>query len=220
MNILYFGRKSDSYSIKLYKFLIKNNKVKVIWSNGKKNYINFKINKKFDLIICFRSHYLLKQKHIKLAKIAAINFHPGTPKYRGIGCINLALLKKEKLYGSTAHIINNKIDNGKIIDVKYFKIKKNDNLNNLLNKTHITMLNQSKKILNLIFKNPQILKHLIKKNYNVKWSKNFMNRKKLNNLYRVDLKKKNLDIDNVVRSLNYKNYKPIFTYNGFEFDLL
>ena len=124
MNILYFGRKSDKYSIKLYEVLIRNSNVNVIWSNGKKNKIDFKLNKKIDFIICFRSHYLLKKKHIKLAKIAAINFHPGTPKYRGIGCINLALLKKEKIYGSTAHLMNTQIDNGKIIDVKYFKVKK------------------------------------------------------------------------------------------------
>lgn len=220
MNILYFGRKSDKYSIKLYEVLIRNSNVNVIWSNGKKNKIDFKLNKKIDFIICFRSHYLLKKKHIKLAKIAAINFHPGTPKYRGIGCINLALLKKEKIYGSTAHLMNTQIDNGKIIDVKYFKVKKNENLSDLLDRTHISMFNQSKKILNLIIKNPHALKYLIKKNNHIKWSKNFMNRKKLNDLYKIDLKKKNLDIDNIIRSLNYKHYKPIFTYNGFKFNLL
>jgi methionyl-tRNA formyltransferase len=220
MNILYFGRKSDKYSIKLYEVLIKNNSVNVIWSNGKKNKIDFKLNKKIDFIICFRSHYLLKKKHLKLAKIAAINFHPGTTKYRGIGCINLALLKKEKMYGSTAHLMNTQIDNGKIIDVKYFKVKKNENLSDLLDRTHKNMFNQSKKILNLIIKNPKALKYLIKKNNHIKWSKNFMSRKKLNDLYKINLKRKNLDIDNIIRSLSYKHYKPIFTYNGFKFNLL
>ena len=55
----------------------------------------------------------------------AINFHPGPPNYRGIGCLNFALLSNEKYYGVTAHIINEKIDNGKILSFKKFRLKKN-----------------------------------------------------------------------------------------------
>ena len=45
-----------------------------------------------------------------------LNFHPSTPDYRGMGCINFALLTT-KNYGSTAHLIDEKIDHGKIINV-------------------------------------------------------------------------------------------------------
>ena len=31
---------------------------------------------------CFRSHYILK-KNILIKRVVCINFHPGTPKYRG-----------------------------------------------------------------------------------------------------------------------------------------
>ena len=89
--------------------------------------------KKYDVIICFRSHFLLKEKHLKAAKIAAINFHPGPPKYRGVGCVNSAILNGEKSYGTTAHLINNKIDNGKIIDV-YKRSIESSNPGSLLNK--------------------------------------------------------------------------------------
>ena len=34
------------------------------------------------------------------------------------------------------HVINEKIDSGKIINVKRFKIKKKDNVGSLLKKTH------------------------------------------------------------------------------------
>ena len=116
MKILFFGRYLDPYSLQLLKFLKKNAYTKVIWSDGKKNKINFKITGIFDYIICFRSNYILNNKIINKAKIAPINFHPGTPKYRGIGCTNVALLDNVKEYGSTAHLINRKIDSGKIIN--------------------------------------------------------------------------------------------------------
>ena len=54
----------------------------------------------------------------------AINFHPGTPEYRGIGSVNFALYNNSKYYGSTAHLISKQIDYGKIIDIKKFRIPK------------------------------------------------------------------------------------------------
>ena len=72
------------------------------------------------IIFSFRSFYILKKEFLKKCKKVAINFHPGTPDYRGIGCINFAL-NNEKYYGCTAHIINQKIDNGKIWVLKDLK---------------------------------------------------------------------------------------------------
>ena len=59
---------------------------------------------------------------LKKVNKAAINFHPGPPEYRGTGCVNYALYENSKFYGCTAHLINEKVDNGKIIDVKKFNI--------------------------------------------------------------------------------------------------
>ena len=82
-------------------------------------------DKNFDYIICFRSFFLIKKKLLEKAKIASINFHPGPPAYRGIGCINFALLNGEKKFGTTAHLIDDKIDHGKILDIKHFMFNKN-----------------------------------------------------------------------------------------------
>lgn len=213
MEILFFGRKFDIYSKKLSEFLKKKNSVDIIWSDKKQKKSKIEIKKNYDYIICFRSFFILSQKNINSAKIAAINFHPGTPKYRGIGCINLALLKNEKLYGTTAHIINKKIDNGKIIDVRYFKIKKSDNLPKLLSKTHKNMFIQSKKIIKKIFQNPENFKKLIKNNKNEKWSRFIMTKKKLDDLYEI---KNSISLEkykHLLRALEYKKYKPYIKVN-------
>ena len=72
----------------------------------------------------------------------AINFHPGPLEYRGIGCVNFAILNKEKYYSATAHLMSNKIDNGPILLADYFKISKDDNISSILNKTYKIQLNQ------------------------------------------------------------------------------
>ena len=220
MNILFFGRKFDSYSKNLLQFLRKNNnKVDVFLSDGKTNKLKKHIKKKYDFIICFRSHFLLKEKHLKAAKIAAINFHPGPPKYRGVGCVNSAILNGEKSYGTTAHLINNKIDNGKIIDVKYFRLNKKDKLDVILKKTHKNMLHQSKNILNKIFKKPNNIKFLTIKNSNIKWSKKLMTRKKLNKLYQIDKNISKENLKKAIRALNYKDFKPYIKIDNFKFML-
>ena len=115
-----------------------------------------------DYIFCFRSFYILDNKFIKKARFNAINFHPGPPKYRGIGCVNFALLNNEKKYGCTSHLINNKIDNGKIINVKRFSIKAKEGVEDVLNNTYKYQLVQFKKIVNLILKSETNVKKLIK----------------------------------------------------------
>ncbi len=220
-NILFFGRKFDKYSKNLNKILKKKVKnVKTIWSDGKTNKISLSLDQKYDFIICFRSNYILTQKQIKLANIAAINFHPGTPKYRGIGCINLALLNNEKEYGSTAHLMNKKIDAGKIIDVSKIKISKNDNLESLIKKTHKNMYNQSKFLLKHILADHNNLNKFIDKCKIYKWSKKLMTRKKLNKLYKLNFKNKKINIQEYNRSLSYKQYKPYFEIDGFIFKLI
>ena len=97
---------------------------KKFYGQIKKNFPYIKSKEKYDFIFSYRSPVILTQKDISLAKIAAINLHPGPPKYRGIGCLNYALYNNEKKYGFTVHLISKKIDFGKILFVKYFSINK------------------------------------------------------------------------------------------------
>ena len=123
---------------------------KIIFLKSKK--IGEKLNendkifrKKFDYIFCFRSFYILN-KLLKKVNKYAINFHPSIPKYRGSGGVNYAVFKG-KHFGCTAHLINNKIDRGKIIDVQFFDHRKMKNLNTILNFTYSLQLKQIKKLL-------------------------------------------------------------------------
>ena len=106
-NLIFIG-KDDYYSKKIYKFIIKNfNSSKIFLLNNKLENKKFKQNFKFsgDYLISYRNPIILTKKILEKIQYP-INFHPSTPKYRGVGCYNRAILNRDKIYGSTIHLIN------------------------------------------------------------------------------------------------------------------
>tara|TARA_E500000331_G_C16929221_1_gene571194 strand:+ start:284 stop:649 length:366 start_codon:yes stop_codon:yes gene_type:complete len=71
---------------------------------------------KGDYIFSFQSYFYIPIQLIKNSTLA-VNFHPGPPEYPGSGMVNWALYDDCKKFGVTAHIMNNLIDNGRIIKV-------------------------------------------------------------------------------------------------------
>lgn len=221
-SVLFFGRKNDFYSQKVLSILKKNFfKVKIIWIDKKnKNKIINKKHFKKDILISYRSYYIFKKKELKSIRKIAINFHPGPPKYRGYGCANYAIYNQDKTYGVTCHIISSKIDSGKIIDVKYFKISQLIKLDDLLKKTYKCQISQVSKII----RNLKKLKFDYKKSKtllscNEKWSKKLGTKKKLDDFYMIN---KNLNKKNflkIIQATSNKNYKPYLHIFGKKFTL-
>ncbi len=217
--ILFIGKARDHYSIKFYLYLKKNFKyVSAIYNN----LINHKQIKKRikrwegDYIFCFRSNYLFKTNEIKKPSQNIINFHPGPPQYRGIGCVNFAIMNNEKKYGSTVHLIDSeKIDNGKIVDVLMWKIRGNLSIDEILLKTYSKQLYQLKKVIRYIKKNN--LDSLIIKNKKYKWSTKLYTKKKLNNLYLIDPNVKNNYFVKILKSTITKKFKPYVLIHGKKF---
>ena len=210
-SVLYFGRKDCVYSNKIRDHLKKNSEnFYYIESKffGEKLKIKKLKNVNFDYIFCFRSFYILKSNLINKCKKAPINFHPGPPQYRGIGCINYALYNNAKYYGCTAHIMNKLIDSGTILDVRKFKLRSNDNIEKSLKKTYELMVEQALYVINSLIVNDKNLKILIKKNKHEKWSKKILKKKDLDKFYEID---KNLSKENLkrkIRATNTSNFKP------------
>jgi|TARA_B110000196_G_scaffold317856_1_gene331896 methionyl-tRNA formyltransferase len=136
--VLFFGRHDCSYSDDAAKYLKELGfDVKYIKSHHRNEHLPDGI-KEWDgeYIFCFRSFFILPIKLIEKASIAAINFHPGPPEYPGSGCLNFALYDNSKEYGVTVHLMDDKVDNGKIIECSRFLISDDDNVDSLLKKTH------------------------------------------------------------------------------------
>lgn len=209
-NILFFGRKNCEFTLKLKKFLSnKTKKLDCIISDGKEKFVIKK--KKYSYIICFRSKYILKKNFLKKAIIAPINFHPSTPNYRGPGGVNYAIYSNEKYFGSTCHLMNEKIDNGKILNFKKFKILKNDTVDSLLEKTYENMYRQAISTLNFIFKDRNNINILIKKNRYTRWSKKLYKYRDLNNFYKINIHSSKTKLIRKIRATNTKLYKPFIS---------
>jgi|TARA_Y100000310_G_scaffold334761_1_gene415245 methionyl-tRNA formyltransferase len=219
-SVLFFGRKNCLHSYKIKKFLKRKSK-RFYYVESSFLGEELKIKKlekiSFDYIFCFRSFYILKKKLINNCKIAAINFHPGTPKYRGIGCVNFALYNDEKFYGCTAHIVNQKIDNGKILDVRKFQLKKKDTVESCLEKTYKIMFNQAFQIINLLITKDENLTKLLKKNTHIKWSKKLTTKKDLDKLYIVNKKVSKKQLKKIIRATNTNFFKPYISLHKKKF---
>tara|TARA_B100000780_G_C21009711_1_gene404273 strand:- start:113 stop:802 length:690 start_codon:yes stop_codon:yes gene_type:complete len=221
IKVLFFGRHNCIYSQKIYKFLNKNF-YDVTFIKSKK--LGEKLNedkdifkKKFDYIFCFRSFYIL-DKILSRVNLFAINFHPCTPKYSGVGGVNYALYQ-DKYFGCTAHLMNRKVDNGKIIDVKYFKLRKYETLEKVLAKTYTLQTKQIIKIIKAIIADRYYINKQLKKNNKIKWTKNFYTMKMLNKFYEINCKITKKNLLKKINSTVIRKYKPYILLHGEKFIL-
>ena len=93
-----------------------------------------------DILISYLSPWIIPREVLLKTKLWNINFHPGPPKYPGIGCSNFALYNGEATYGVTAHIMEEKVDTGKILLVKRFPLLSSDSVYMLSEKSYVAML--------------------------------------------------------------------------------
>ena len=90
-------------------------------------------NLKVDYIFNFLSPKLLSPRILKMAETCAINFHPGSYEYPGVGSASLSLFDRKPEYGVTAHIMETSIDSGSIICERFFKIPEEIDSSSLFN---------------------------------------------------------------------------------------
>ena len=108
LRVLFFGRHDCQYSQKSLEHIRRLDfDVESILSKNRNEKLPEDIGWwQGDYIICFRSYFLIPKSLLDRAKVAAINFHPGSVEYPGSGCLNWALYDNAEVYGVTAHIMN------------------------------------------------------------------------------------------------------------------
>ena len=87
-------------------------------------------------IICLAGFIkVLSRNFINKFKGKILNIHPSLlPKYKGLNTHQRALNNNEKYSGCTVHIVNSKLDAGKIVLQKRVKISKNETMSSLAKK--------------------------------------------------------------------------------------
>jgi len=131
-------------------------------------------------ILSFLSPWIINESLIKSAKLGALNFHPGSPMYPGIGCYNFALYENAEKYGVTCHYMKPKVDTGEIITTSYFYVGKNDTVETLKLKSMNHLLLLFDNIISLIAKGLPMPKS------DEIWLRKPFTRKQLNELCFID----------------------------------
>ena len=123
---------SDNFNAKGLKYANKSNinNIAINYSN-RKNFEDrlLKLLKRnnIDLVCLAGFMKILSGKFIKKFYKTILNIHPSLlPKYKGLNTHNRAIQNKDKYAGATVHIVNDKLDSGKIILQKKVKILKSD----------------------------------------------------------------------------------------------
>lgn len=82
--------------------------------------------------IIFTFSIIIKKSIIESFKYGIINFHPALlPKHRGLDPLFWAIYNEDKISGITFHLIDEKIDRGKILFQKKYQIKENETVDSL-----------------------------------------------------------------------------------------
>ncbi len=188
-----------------YKKILKERVIFLQYNNLKRKLL--KIKSKYLISLSWRRFI---SKDITNKFTYAINIHPAIlPFYKGIHPLPHILKNNEKFHGITAHLIEDQIDEGKIILIKKFRINKFSTIESL----HDLYMNYL----------PFFIKRLIKKiesNKKIIFKNNELNKTKIFALKRsprhskIDSAKSLAKVYDDIRSCHQKKYPPFIIING------
>jgi len=168
-----------------------------------------------DILISYMSPWIVPEEILNKTKLWNINFHPGPSSYPGVGCTNFALYNREKMYGVVVHLMEKKVDSGRIIAVKRFPILETDNVYSLTIKSYGFLLSLFFEILDYIIKNNTLPE------CDEKWTKTPYTRKNLEELCLITSNMSEEELKRRVKATQFpgkpgayiKLYKYKFEYN-------
>ena len=110
----------------------------VIYKNklkAEKKLLGTLVKYKIQLICLAGFMKILSKKFILKFEGKILNIHPSLlPNYKGLNTHRRVIENKEKFTGCTVHLVNSRLDSGKIILQKKIKILRKDNENSLAKK--------------------------------------------------------------------------------------
>ena len=208
VKVLFFARQNDEKSKKCHEHLKHLGfDVELILSKKRGQPLPDSVRgKTYDYILCYRSFFIIPGDLLASTKSFNINFHPGSPKYPGSGGVNLSLLNGDSEFGVTAHLMDEKVDAGNIIECRSFNIDKTDNLLSLLEKTHINLFNL---FIEMTTRLKQDGDDFIRKKISAnssKWSAKKTSISEIDKLQVIDPDISECELVKRIRSLNHPNF--------------
>ena len=126
--ILYSSLTESSFLKKMLKYLKSFSNDNIYLLKNKNITKHILIKKKIHFLISFHNKYILRKNVLELLNYNCINFHSALlPRNRGADPI-LFSAAKNKVFGVTIHLVNEKIDDGQYLYQNKVNLSSNDNL--------------------------------------------------------------------------------------------
>ncbi len=158
-----------------------------------------------DYVISFVSPWIIPQSILHSARKAAINFHPGSPDYPGMGCFHFALYENCQKYGVTVHHMKEKIHAGDIVMTSYFDISPFETVETLRLKSMNHMLTCLENTLSLIVADAPLPAS------DEVWKRKPLTRKQMEELFEINpLKHDKNEIEKRIKASQFPGSKGAF----------
>jgi methionyl-tRNA formyltransferase len=165
-----------------------------------------------DYIISYLSRWVVPADLLKRAARAAVNFHPASPEYPGIGCNNFALYENAREYGVTCHHMAKQVDTGRIIAVRRFPILLEDDVASLLQRTYENQIALFLEIAAMMSRGGDLPIS------NERWTRRPFTRREFDQLFKIEPGMSREEIARRVRAVSYGNYQPHVDLEGYRFE--
>ncbi|RYY71917.1 MAG: hypothetical protein EOO13_01390 [Chitinophagaceae bacterium] len=200
--ILFIGKKDDHFSTLAADYLTQHLPQSTIVYSAKREAIPEIVqNWKGDYIISYLSQWIIPAEILANARIGALNLHPGSPEYPGIGCTNFAIYNKEKEFGITCHYMLPKVDSGAIVKVSRFPIYSSDSVYSLTMRCYAAILNVFFELLD------EILAGKIPVASGEQWQRKAYTRKQLNELCELTRDMSEKEIEERIKATTYGEHQ-------------
>ena len=164
-----------------------------------------------DLIISYLSRWVVPKYLLERAQLAAINFHPASPDYPGIGCNNFALYNEAEEYGTTCHHMAAKVDTGGIVKVSRFPVFAKDTVTSILERTYTYQLALFYDILGGIFKGESL------PSSEETWTRKPYSRTEFDELMTITPDMSAEEVTRRIRATDFGDWQPSIKLHGFTF---
>ncbi len=213
-SVLFLGKKDDEYCNRALQFVEDNfeNVTSYFSAWGEKMPEEIR-DWSGDYLLSYLCRWVVPLSVIQSAAQGAINFHPASPDYPGIGCNNYALYDNATAYGATCHHMASKVDTGKIIAVKRFAVFPTDDVSSLLRRTYEFQLVLFYEIVGKIINDeplPAADEH---------WTRHPRSRKEFNELGVITPDMTDDEVARRVRAVSYGVFQPTVSIGGQRFEL-
>jgi methionyl-tRNA formyltransferase len=165
-----------------------------------------------DYIISYLSRWVVPESLLRRAKKAAVNFHPASPEYPGIGCINFALYEGAREYGATCHHMATQVDTGPIIAVRRFPVHAADDIDTLLKRTYEHQIELFFELAPLMAEGRDLPAS------SETWTRPAFTRQQFNQLFRITPDMARDEIARRVRAVSYGKFQPYIELEGYRFE--